>query len=466
MLLCQASSDRRNSKPEVSAIDVQADGRMPQRRRRVLIVVSSFSPAMNADLHRARMLCFDLPKQGWEVEVLTPDASHQRPETLEPSADLFYPRDLVQHAVQPLFPRLFDCLGVRNPSYRGFWPMYKKGASLLASKKFDLVYFSTTCFVFFCLGSLFRWRFGIPYVLDFQDPWYRPEYKHIATRHWIKWHVTRWMAKFLERLTARRAAGIVAVSPRYIDELIARYSALKPLWIGQGKHEVIPFAASEDDLRVVRNASPTTPARAHDGPLQIAYVGIGGATRSESFRILCEGLASLRRNSFALADRVRIDLHGTMIGWQAGDRRLLQEIADGFGVGELVCESPTTVTYHESLQLAEQADGLLVLGVDDVAYMPSKLFSYLLFGKPVLLCLRDDSPPATLLATPDHSLGHIIRFGPASPSSPDEITAVLRHFVEDVAAGRRHDRRAKLQGYLSSAMCQRHVEFFERCLNG
>ncbi len=44
---------------------------------RVLIVTSTYAPAMIADMHRARHLAWELPKLGWQVEILAPDVSFQ-----------------------------------------------------------------------------------------------------------------------------------------------------------------------------------------------------------------------------------------------------------------------------------------------------------------------------------------------------------------------------------------------------
>ena len=43
-------------------------GATERKRRRVLIVVSAWCPAMLADMQRARLLAWELPKVGWDVE--------------------------------------------------------------------------------------------------------------------------------------------------------------------------------------------------------------------------------------------------------------------------------------------------------------------------------------------------------------------------------------------------------------
>ena len=59
--------------------------------RRVLIVTSSYAPTMIADMQRVRQLAWELPKLGWEVEVLSPSTEYQ-PATCvdEDSAGFFF----------------------------------------------------------------------------------------------------------------------------------------------------------------------------------------------------------------------------------------------------------------------------------------------------------------------------------------------------------------------------------------
>ena len=53
------------------------------RPKRLLLVTSSYNPATIADMHRARMLAWELPKLGWEVEVLAPGTAFQHPSCLD-----------------------------------------------------------------------------------------------------------------------------------------------------------------------------------------------------------------------------------------------------------------------------------------------------------------------------------------------------------------------------------------------
>lgn len=432
-------------------------------RRRVLIVVGTFAPAMCADMHRARMLCHELPALGWDVEVLTPDTSYQRPDVIEPGAERFFPAGLVVHRAPPWCTRVFRWLRINNQGWRGFWPMYRLGSRLLAKRKFDLVYFSTTSFILFCLGRLWRVRRGVPYVLDFHDPWVRHETKYITTTRRWKWRMTHFLARYLERFAVRRAAGLVCVSSRYVDDMAARYASDAPEWLRTGRAATIPFAGSRRDLDQLEPGKHANRRGEAARTLRIAYVGAGGSFMQLSLRTLCESLARLKRNAPRLTEGLRIDMYGTIALWRPGDALPMQEIAQQCGVDDMVHEHPQRKTYLESLEIADAADGLLVLGVDDAGYIPSKLFGYLLFGKPVLACFHDESPAAKLLrAQPD--LGHMITFGGAVALEPGQIDATVSKFLNAVAEGHRHDRSTAIAEFLAPAMAAKHAQLFECCL--
>ena len=62
-----------------------------------------------------------------------------------------------------------------------------------------------------------------------------------------------------------------------------------------------------------------------------------------AFTLLCNGLAELQQRNNSLVKRVRIELFGTMFGWQDGDVKHLEEVAIQQGVGHLVQERPQRV---------------------------------------------------------------------------------------------------------------------------
>lgn len=415
---------------------------------RVLVVATAYRPAMLADMHRARMLAWTLPALGWDVEILAPDAAEVRQDAVDPDADDFFAPAVPVHAVRARARWLFEALGSRSLAWRTLIPAHNAGARLLRARHFDLVYLSTTTFNYFLLGPAWRRRFGVPYVLDYHDPWATSPRARARDR-------------FMERLCVASAAGIVAVSPAYLGSLQAHYGNVRSAWAAPGRNAVIPFAAREEDLALAA-ASPER--RAGDGEISLVYVGAGGPIMARSFALLCGTFAALRASGNPQVERVRLRLYGTTYGWREGERKPLEDIARDCGVGGLVSEDPRRVSYRRSLQLLLASDGAVVLGVDDAAYMPSKLFTYALSGKPLLASLRQESPAAEHFGR-GGALGHLVTFDASAQMPREQACAAMAAFLDEAAARPPIDRRSLLKPWLAHAMARAHVRLFEACLN-
>ena len=148
--------------------------------KRVLIISPHFPPANTPDLHRIRMLLPWLREAGWEAVVLAgePDST----QNLEPELEHTVPRDVRVVRVRPLPLGLTSWFGLRNPGWRLLPALSRAGHQLLASERWDAVYFSTTQFIVLPLGRRWQARYGVPYVVDLQDPWRNDFYRRSGTR--------------------------------------------------------------------------------------------------------------------------------------------------------------------------------------------------------------------------------------------------------------------------------------------
>jgi len=430
-------------------------------KRRVLIVTSTYAPAMMADMHRARLLAWELPRLGWEVEILCPDTGFQVPETVDPDAAAFFSPETTVHRAPRRHARLYGLLGLGSIGWRALASMNRTASRLFSNRRIDLVYFSTTQFNLFLLGWYWRSRFGVPYVLDFHDPCFKPEPGFAGgTPAGLKRSFNTRLHRLIEAVTTRCAAGLVSVSPTYIESMHERYEGQDPVWLRPDRHAVIPFAASERDLA---EASSAAKRDASDPALRrIIYVGAGGPVMMRAFGVICRALAELKSTQSPLLHGMRIELYGTMLRWRPGDRKHLLEVAHEHGVEDLVQEDPGRVSYRRSLELLVGGDGALILGVDDKGYMPSKLFTYALSGKPLLAALNEESP-AYRAFKERPALGHAIGFG-SGDAADQAAPAIVESFLREVASGSRFDRLAALQPDLSASMAGRHAALFEACL--
>lgn len=430
--------------------------------RRVLIVTSAVPPAMLADMQRARMLCCELPQNGWDVELLAPGDAFQRPVYMDPESAALRPSDIPLHEAPLCCDRVFQLFRMRSVGWRAFWPMYRLGLRLLRSRRFDLVYISTAQFNLFCLGRLWHRKLRVPYVLDFHDPWFRETRKYVTTPRGLKFCMSARLSKLLEPIALERAAGLVSVSPHYLEQLARRYP--RSACTSPERGAVIPFGATARDFEVARVGKHTTGSAGNQSTIDVAYVGAGGAIMVKSFRRIVEAVAQLRTTRPELVNRLRIRLCGTNPFWKEGDPKELESIAQQHGVGDLVSEQPNRIGYLAALRLIVEANGLLILGVDDAGYMPSKLFSYALSGKPLLASLHRDSPAQVhLRRIPE--LGHALWFDCDGEMPLAEATKIMGTFLEQAAARRRIDRTQALEPYLAPAMARRHANLFEAVLS-
>ena len=273
-------------------------------------------------------------------------------------------------------------------------------------------------------------------------------------------HLGIMLSKYMERFAVQHAAGLVAVSPVYLEQLRRRYPVFRSV---QPEHTAaIPFGADEHDLTVARQTVPPENNDRRPAELEIIYVGAGRSIMAKSFQRICRGLARVKRQEPELVAQIKIRLHGTYAYWKPGDPTELQTLAQAEGVGEMVEEKPARIGYVDATRLALAADGLLVLGVDDPAYMPSKLFLYALTGKPLLACMHARSQANDYFQRLPE-LGTLIHFdGPAEDRDAED--ALLLDFLKQVVGQKTFARENIRAEFSAAAMTRKHAELFEKIL--
>ena len=145
--------------------------------RRVLIVSPHFPPVNAPDMQRARMALPYLRASGWEPVVLAVAPEMIEGGVLEPLLEETYPADIRIVRVRGIPARATRWAGIGSLWLRCGRALRAAGDGLLRRERFDLVFFSTTQFDAFSLGPRWKAMFGVPYVLDYQDPWVNDYYR-------------------------------------------------------------------------------------------------------------------------------------------------------------------------------------------------------------------------------------------------------------------------------------------------
>ncbi len=403
---------------------------------------------MMADMQRARQIAAHMPAHGWDVEILAPDRNFQTDFSAIQGEGIAFP-DVPVHEALPWQARFFERIGSRNIGIRAAVPVRRLGAQLCRERRYDLVYFTTTQHWLTCQGASWRRATGVPYVADLHDPLYLEKKVYFVSRHRIKERIAAGLGRTIERLALGRADGLVSVSKGYIEDVAVRSPSAR--WLERGNTLVEGFPADTDALVAANPARRTL-----EGRKRVVYVGAGGNIMEKGWRELVACLQEVAEDKVPL-----LELRGTDSDWRLNKRCYLQDVAEKAGLTGAVEEYPARISYVESLSLVKGADGLLVLGVDDPNYRPSKLQTYLATGLPVLVLVHARSSLVGELAACGPGI-HTLRFG--GGEWHEENRRAVGNFLQTLEAGKRWlpEQRRILT---SAQSAKQHAQLFDRVVN-
>lgn len=426
---------------------------------RLLIVSAHFPPVNTPDMQRVRMSLPHFVEAGWEVVVLTV-SDHDPMAPLEPALLATLPR-AVRIVRAPVFSRRWTrWVGINNLGLRSLPFLYETGTRLLTEQKFDLIYFSTTQFVLCPLGRVWHREFGVPYVIDLQDPWLNEYYRQPGAPRppggW-KYLFAYASAKILERWTLRRCAHVISVSSGYLEVLQRRYP-----WFTPAHGSVVTFGAPDADFALVRERLPQAPRLLpRTDTVKIAYAGRLGGDMLPALDLLFAAAARLGADAPAL----EFFFFGTSYARAGQGEASTTALAARHGIATRVHESPARIGYLDALQLLIETDIALLLGSEDRAYSPSKIYPTLSAGRPTLALAPRDS----VLETRLREIGgaSLITFDPAARSeSIALLVATLRTLVrrETDPAAQPLDTARLSSAYTAGAVSAQQLRIFNSIL--
>lgn len=355
--------------------------------RTVLIVSPHFPPINAPDMQRVRMGLPHLTEFGWRPVVLAVEPAYT--EGVEETLLLeTIPSNIPIHRVPALPVRWTRKVGLGNLGLRAFPFLYRAGAQMLKRYNVDLVYFSTTMFPTMPLGRIWKEQFGVPFVLDMQDPWVSDYHRGRPKRERPpKYWFAQRLNLALEPWTMKKVDGLLAVSADYIETLQRRYP-----WLIDKPRKTLPFGASETDFNIVReHPQPNRFFEPGNGEVHGVYVGRGGRDMAPALRIIFQTLRLGLQERPALFSKLSLHFIGTDYAPDDRARKTVEPVAEDLGIGRYVKEHPLRIPYFEALQLLLDSDFLLVPGSDDPQYTASKIFPYIMARKPLLAVFHERS---------------------------------------------------------------------------
>lgn len=314
---------------------------------------------------------------------------------LDPWQASTLPQNIVIHRAKGLGLRWKRIPGYGSIDSRCHHSLARIGSNILNDSQFDLVYITTTEFGCFRLGPLWKQRHGVPFVLDYQDPWVNDHYRlHPEIRPpggRVKYFLANRLSRFHEPRVLRQASGYTAVSPQYLSELARRYPFASRI-----PTCVLPFPGSPLDFEHLQGLDTQALLfDSNDGLIHWVSIGRGGEDLHTALGGLFHALAQNAHEQ--IRNRLRIHFIGTSYAPAGQGTPTILPLAARYGLAEIVEEHTARVPLSIALATLKSADALLVIGSIDPAYTASKLYPYLLAHRPLLAVVHENSSVVDVL---------------------------------------------------------------------
>ena len=424
------------------------------------MVGADFAPSSLPPALRMRYFAQHLPEFGWEPIVLTTDATHYDWK-VDPDNERLLPASLEVIRTSAWSAKFTRKIGVGDVGMRSIWPHWRALSELCRKQKVDLLFIPVPPFVPMVLGRLAHLRFGIPYVIDYIDPWVSEYYWSLPKeKRPRKWVLAYTLSRLLEPFSLKKVSHIVGVSQGTTDSVIIRYP-----WLTVEDATEIPYGGEPDDFDYLRkNKRCNNIFDASDGKFHISYVGAYPKGMEPTLRALFTALKLGLKRAPKLFARLRLHFVGTTYGASSNNHYQIKPLAEEMGVGAYVDEHPERVSYLDALQLLLDSQVLAILGSDASHYTASKIFPYILSRKPLLTIFHEESSVVQILR--ETQAGEVITYNTAAPPNTKVgvISEQLERLLELPQDYHPPTRWEAFEKYTTRAMAARLARAFDKAL--
>ena len=359
--------------------------------RRCLIVSPHFPPSTVAGVHRARHLVKALPAHGWEPTVVAVDPAFHL-ESLDRALRGLVPPDARIIETGAIPAHWTAPFGLRSEiGLRGFFHLRAAIAREISKQRPEVVMITGSPFYPMLLAGWIKRRFGVPVILDFQDPWASRE--GATRRRWTKSWLAHCLAVMLEPRALRAAAWVTSVSERQNAELAERHP-----WLDGARMSAVPIGGDPDDAAALHATAPDAEEPSEPRhKLDFSYVGTALPRAAPLLAILFEALARFRKASPNLAAQIQLRFVGTSNQpGESSDYRVLA-LAEAAGIADQVSEQPGRVPFVDALRILANTHAVLMVGSDEPHYTASKIYPGLMSGRPFLSIFHAESSAHNVL---------------------------------------------------------------------
>jgi hypothetical protein len=402
-------------------------------------------------MQRVRMSLPYYKALGWEPVVLCVDEKFVAGYKDELLNDTI-PADIEVHKIKAWPEPVTRKFGVGSLSIRSYYYFKKAGNKLLSERKFDLVFFSTTLFHVCALGRYWQKKFGVPFIIDMQDPWRNDFFltkpkKQRPPKFWLN-HV---LNKKMEAYTMPYVAGLISVSQAYIDNLQTRYLQLK-----NRPSLLLPFGVAIKDFDLVKEKNISTQIVNND-KISVVYIG----AVNKFFFPLIRAFFIAFKNAVENMEGYHFYFIGT--DYAVTNKKPVEKIGKELKIEHLITEVPQRIPYFSALSTLMHADILFIPGSLDADYNASKVYNNIFSGKPIFSIFNEKS----LVKKAINETGAGVVVGISETDTLDTLVRKIEKAMPEFTQLHLKEielNQAELKKYMANTMAEKQTRFFDKAL--
>jgi len=347
----------------------------------IFIPSPHFPPSALPPSQRVRLLVRHLYEFGWRPVIFTVDHRY-REELADPWMIEIAGNEFEKIQVGCLDQRTTRKVGIGDLGLRMFIPLFFSLIKHARRKKPALILYPVPPWYIMVMAPLVKWITGVPYVIDFIDPWVnKSPGKNRKAR------MSQWLARRLEGFAVKHSDGMLAVSKGILDDLQQRYPN-----IGNKPTAAAPYGVEVSDFGAIRIE------RQNSSKMVFRYIGAISEAMLPVVDTLLKALKLVNSRT-----PLQVIFTGTSYAGPGRVKPVLDELIGANDVSSFVTENPSRVGYKEAIMLNLDADMLLVIGDTTPYYAASKLMGLAASGRPFFAFVHGDSFPASFLGEANFS---------------------------------------------------------------
>jgi hypothetical protein len=386
----------------------------------VVLVAPHFVPSFLPSVHRARLWSYYLPEFGWKPTILTTHERHYECQTAPELLELLPSNlEVIRVSALPNKPiRWVGDIGIRS------FPFYIRALNDLAAKgRIDFLHITIPSNYTALLGPIIYKKHGIPYGIDYIDPWVRNSSggAPASAKAWL----SDMLARLLEPYAVRNARLITGINTAYFEPVLQRHPHLRTSAVTAG----MPYGGSDHDYEVLnRNPRKFFLFDPNDDRWHVVYAGALLPKATDILDRFLEAVSEMRTADDLIREKLRIHFVGTgLYESESAQGHVVLPFIEKHNLQDCVTEYPARIPYLDVLNHLRQAFAILVIGSIETFYSPSKIYQSVMSQRPVFALLHERSTAVSTMQKAN--AGEVFTFTEKQLPDPNVLAEHFANFL-------------------------------------